>query len=337
MNITKLAKIAGVSTSTVSRALNNSQLISTKTRERIQQLAKEHDYIPNDLANGLLKNRTNAIGILTTDIRAPHYSSIVHTLESELNANGLHVFLCNTGGDFDRKQEYLSILLRNRVDGIILVGSVYNEQHGNEHILKVARSVPVLLINNILEAENVYCIAVDYAAGIFAAVEYAIKCGKRNLLFVARHETLSRVQKYAGFRRAVDNFSVLEGNYRFFQPPEIPTHDPLSSMVPLVDRLRSLRNEFPFDAVVADDDSDAIIIMKALQILGCEIPGKVGVLGFNDSYLCQYSSPSLSSMDVHERTLGKETAARTVQLLKGSEKLEPVKILTPHLVIRDSM
>src|SRR5690554_6009990 len=171
MNIYEVAKKAGVSIATVSRVINNSTSVRPETKERVEAALKELNYRPNAIARSLVVNATNTIGILASDVRDSYYANAIYILEQEFRKLGYHVILCNTGGGLEKRRRYLGLLLEKKVDGMVLVGSIFKEKNGNPHILDASASVPIVLLNSSLEGDNIYSVVCDDKTGVSKVVE----------------------------------------------------------------------------------------------------------------------------------------------------------------------
>ncbi|NJL24787.1 MAG: LacI family transcriptional regulator, partial [Calothrix sp. SM1_5_4] len=127
MNIYTLARLANVSISTISRVLNNYPHVAEDKRLRVQAILDKYNYVPNAAARNLVIKNTKTIGIVITDIRHAHYANIAFTIEQAMNEVGYIVILCNTGESTSEQTEYLKVLTKKQVDGIIIVGSVFQQ------------------------------------------------------------------------------------------------------------------------------------------------------------------------------------------------------------------
>ena len=156
MTIYDIAKEAGVSASTVSRVINGKQGISEKTRKKVQALLKKYNYIPNEAARSLSTSETRMIGILLEDIRNVHHALIAHTLEKALTLHGYAAIIINTGMEESSKADYLHLLSARNVDGVILVGSPYQNSFMEEAIRSEIPEVPVVIANGWINLPNVY-------------------------------------------------------------------------------------------------------------------------------------------------------------------------------------
>ena len=126
MNIYDIAKEAGVSIATVSRVLNNKGTVSGATRAKVEAVLSRSGYTPSAIARGMVSKSMRTVAVLTVDIRVPHYAQQAYTIEQAFSHRGYEVILCNTGGGKEATVRYLRAVTEKQVDGIILVGSVFN-------------------------------------------------------------------------------------------------------------------------------------------------------------------------------------------------------------------
>ena len=138
MNIYDIAQRAGVSIATVSRVLNGSPNVSTKTKAKVLGVIEEAGYTPNVFARGLGLNTMKMIGVLCTDVADIFYAKAVSVIENALRQYGYDSLLCSTGKNLEDKQKYIDLLLAKRVDALILIGSIFKEETDNSHIEKAA-------------------------------------------------------------------------------------------------------------------------------------------------------------------------------------------------------
>ena len=145
MNIYDIAKEAGVSIATVSRVLNNKGTVSAATRARVEAILKQNNYTPSAIARGMVSKSMRTVAVLTVDIRVPHYARTAYTIEREFSRRGYEVILCNTGGDRAETLRYLQAVNQKQVDGIVLVGSVFDTICQGAEMEKLLTGVPVVL------------------------------------------------------------------------------------------------------------------------------------------------------------------------------------------------
>ena len=178
MNIYDIAKEAGVSIATVSRVLNNKGTVSAATRARVEAILKQNNYTPSAIARGMVSKSMRTVAVLTVDIRVPHYARTAYTIEREFSRRGYEVILCNTGGDRAETLRYLQAVNQKQVDGIVLVGSVFDTICQGAEMEKLLSGVPVVLANGKLDLPNAYSVTVDDKYGVSLAVEHLVARGR---------------------------------------------------------------------------------------------------------------------------------------------------------------
>ena len=303
MNIYDIAREAGVSIATVSRVLNNKGTVSPATRARVEQVLAANQYTPSAIARGMVSKSLRTVAVLTVDIRVPHYARTAYTIEREFSRRGYEVILCNTGGDREEALRYLRAVARKQVDGIVLVGSVFNTICRGAEMTALLGKVPVVLANGALPLPNACSVLVDDGRGIGLAVEHLLARGRRALFHLKDKSTDSADRKRDGFVQALEQAG----------------QDPAGRVLEIGDTLEDgmqaardiLAGDLPCDAIVCGEDLTAAGALKALLRDGVAVPGQVAVTGYNNSayaYLCE---PVLTTVD----NKGEQAAQLCVQLL----------------------
>lgn len=290
MNIYDIAKEAGVSISTVSRVLNHKSNVKEDTRQRVEAVLEKHQYRPSAIARGLVSSSMRTVAVLTVDIRVPHYARTAYTIEREFSRRGYEVMLCNTGGERDETAKYLRVAVEKNVDGIVLVGSVFNTICTAPEIENLLGSIPMVLANGKVDAERSYSVLVDDGYGIGLAVDHLVKRGCRDLYYLKDLDTVSARLKCEGFLDAVRR-AGLEGGRRHV----IETDMSLEGGVRAVEKL--LREGRRFDGIVCGEDITAAGAVKAVQRCGRSVPDDVAVTGYNNSEYARICEPPLTTID----------------------------------------
>jgi len=328
MNLHDIAREAGVSIATVSRVINNSPLVTEETRRRVQEIIDKYSYTPNALARGLIQKTTKTIGVLAIDIRHPYFSFVVHSTERQLSCYGYNTFLCNTGGKLEEKIKYIQALLEKKVDGLIFVGSVYKEKKDNKHIINASSKVPVILLNNHIHADNIYSILCDDRKGTYEAAKYLISTGRKNIIYIHSSNTFSGLSKKRGYKDAIRESGIGKGMERIINA------DLDSASLP--EKIISEYKREKFDGIITSDDILANIAISTLYKMHIKVPDDVSVIGYNDSSICSFTYPSLSSVNSQMEELGIEGARLMDSILKGNRPDKHSQVLAPKLIIRDS-
>lgn len=176
MNIYDIAKEAGVSISTVSRVMNKKENVNPATRKKVEEILEKNNYTLSAIARGMVSKTMKTVAILTVDIRVPHYSRTAYTIEREFSRRGYEVLLCNTGGELSETVKYLRTVQEKKVDGIVLVGSVFNTLCKKEEIGKLLKNTPVVLANGKLELPSY---GIHNGKGYVIETERSIEGGMR--------------------------------------------------------------------------------------------------------------------------------------------------------------
>jgi len=327
LNLHDIAREAGVSTATVSRVINNSGTVEESTRLRVEKVITAFNYTPNALARGLLNNRTRSIGVLTVDILNPYYATVVHSIERNLSLMGNNILLCNTGGSHQEKKRYIRTLLEKRVDGLVFVGSVYREKDGDQEILAASKSLPIVMINSIIDAENIYCILSDDRLGMCDAVDYLVNAGRKKILFINTTTTASARLKETAYLERMQFHGIPDSHAGILETsPEKLAELPGA----ITGAFRTAR----FDAVLASDDLFANVAVNTFHSMHINIPEDVWVIGYNNSYLSDQTFPQLSSVDSRMTDLGKMAASILSGILSGKPVTDRISYLKPGLILK---
>lgn len=322
MNIYDIAKEAGVSIATVSRVLNNKGTVSEATRTKVEEVLARSGYTPSAIARGMVSKSMRTVAVLTVDIRVPHYAQQAYTIEQAFSQRGYEVILCNTGSGKEATVHYLRAVTEKQVDGIILVGSVFNTLGREPEVEALLRQAPVVLSNGRLDIPNASSVLLDDAGGAALAVDHVVALGKRNLWYMLDLNTAGALAKRDGFLKACEKYGdqirgrVLETEFSIEGGRRAAK-----------ELLRSCRN---FDAIICGEDETAVGVVKGLLGAGMRIPRDVAVTGYNNSVFAAMCEPRLTSVDNRPE----QVALMCVQLLERMMDGEPggvVEIFRPEL------
>lgn len=289
MNIYDIASQAEVSIATVSRVLNGKGNVSEKTRERVLQVIEELGYTPNIFARGLGLNSIKMVGILCSDVSDIYYATAVSILEKELRKSGYDSLLCCTGDQLEDRRKSIDLLLSKRVDAIILVGSTFKEKGDNSHILDAAKEVPFVLINDFIEAPNIYGVVCDDFNAVRETVSVFLEQGLRRIAYLYDADTYSGALKLSGYQAAFTQMNM-SADTRLIVRCE---HSPESAR----EQTAKLLLEGRVEAIVTSDDCLAVGALQAAIGAGLKIPHEIQIIGFNNSMLARSTIPALTSID----------------------------------------
>lgn len=326
MNIYDIAKLAGVSIATVSRVVNDSPKVSDKTKEKVHRIMEENHYTPNVFARGLGLNSMKTVGIVCPDVADAYMAKAVSYLEKNLQEYGYDCILYCSGYEEDSKQQAVELILKKRIDALILVGSIYvgETEEQKDFIRHVAENVPVFLINAHLEAENIYCVLANDFQAVYDATEELLLAGKQRILFLGNSESYSARRKRKGYEAALKDYGrPIEQQLILYSE---------NSITEARDLLLKQR-DLSFDSVVAAEDFLAIGALKYARSRGIQVPLELNIIGYNDSELAIACEPELSSVDSRVEILCK-TAIDSLMVLLSGDSIKQQQVMKCHLTKR---
>jgi LacI family transcriptional regulator len=323
-----IALEAGVSISTVSRVLNNPDKVHVKTRKKIQDIVRRYSYVPNAIARGLVRNSLKAIGILTSDILNYYFSNIASTLEHLFFNWGYSAILCNTGNKSEKKKDYIHILAEKKIDGLILVGSVFTGIEIEATIKQYMPNTPIVVANSSLDLPNVHYVLIDHDHGLDLAVCHLKERGHSRIGFVNTSTTYNSRRKVQGFYRAMEKNGFPSG-----EDSVINASFGLEGANKVIDEITGAGRDIT--ALIFADDNSAFCALRRLGEKGFSVPADMAVIGYDNSFYSLYAAPPLTSIDTRSETFATLVANMLHDLLEGKEVGSSV-ILTPGIVVRSS-
>lgn len=329
--VADVARAAGVSMMTVSRAVNNKPGLSDELRQKILALASEMGYRPSQIAQGLATRQTSTVGLVVPDITNPFYAPIARGAEDVAYEYGYSVFLINTAADLDREAVAFDSLLRKEIDGAILC-SLRTPAGQLEEV--VGRFPAAVVVNRELKRPmpNVVTINVNDQRGAQAAVEHFLAQGRAAVAHLA-----GPANSYSGQRR-------LEGYRAALRAAGLPADPALVEPVVLNETLptsveaavRALLARRPdIDAIFAFNDLAAISAVQTLQAMGRRVPEDVAVIGADDIALAGILRPRLSTLRVSLAHIGRLAMRTLLEIFSGETSPASYQI-EPELVLRES-
>lgn len=328
MNIYDIAKLAGVSYATVSRVINNKEDVKQETRERIQKILDENDYLPNSFARGLSKSGMKLIGILLIDVRNIHHSNTAFHIENEFAKLGYTSIIAGCGLDFTKQEEYLRVMAGRNVDGLVLIGSRFQNDNTRKNIKKYFSDKPVVIANGYLDLPNVCGIVDEERKAVADVVDLLVSKGHSNIAFVNDYVTFSAQEKEAGFMDGIERNGILynENNIRHIKTD-------LEASLKESEKLFKMNKSI--SAVIYSEDLMAVGGVKACNNLNLNIPEEMCIIGFNNSIYSDISSPRITSIDNKMYDLGAKCTDALYSMLKG-DAVETVVRIIPELVVKET-
>jgi LacI family transcriptional regulator len=329
VTVEDVARAAGVSLMTVSRAMNNRQGISEETRIRIQELAREMNYSPSQIARSLATRQTCTLGLVVPDVSNPFFSHITRGVEDAAFENGYSVFLLNSAEIVDRERTALNSLWQKEVSGVILCSSRLPQSELQEFSERFAYMV---LVNRELQIvqPNVVTINVDDYTGARYAVNHLLKKGRRKIALINGPEaSISAQRKLNGYKTCLqDNQLFFQGEYVVNCLPDVQAGEEAAS--------RLFQDHPDIDAVVAFDDVVAVGVLEACKQIGRNVPGDVAVIGADDAPIASLVQPKISTLRVNQYEIGRTAIFHMMRMMENKAELDQSFIIQPELILRET-
>lgn len=330
LNIYDIAEQAGVSIATVSRAINKPEKVRAETMEKIQDIIKQSNYTPNAIAQSLVLKATKTIGVIIASISNPFYGELVRAVEDKAASENYTILLGNTDNKFEEEEKYIDIFLKKKVDGIIFAGGRRMEERYDNHIQRVAKTIPIVLANHILFGENVYCVLSDEAKGAALAMKYLLELGHKNIAYINGYST-----SYASIIKKENYVKTLLKNNIDIKDGLIVNaiNDEMRGGYLACEEL--LSRQASFTALFAANDLMAMGAIKCLTLNGYRVPEDVAVVGYDDIDMCNYFTPGLTSVSQNIKFLGERSVEIMNDVLENRE-ISKISYFEPQLIKRES-
>ncbi|MGD8171249.1 LacI family DNA-binding transcriptional regulator [Vibrio sp. TRT 21S02] len=319
-SIYDVAKLAGVSPSTVSRFLNRTTFISEEKTVAIEEAIKALDYKPNYHMNQGTNTRSMTIGVLVQNPESPHTSRILNDMEKVLNEQGYALVIATGHWKNKLESHALEYLKKSNVDGVIIVtGSLTEKQ-----ILDYAMKIPVVAVGYDVIAEQVRCINVDNVLGGYMATLHLLQQGHLNITHIkGLLNQPDAVARFVGYKKALQEAGIK------VQPQLIKQGD-FSSECGYELTKNLIDSKKHFSAIFAANDQTAYGAIKALHDHGYRVPEDISVIGFDDLPVSCYFTPALTTMRQPVEEVGRVCAESILNLLSGAQhnaKLPPIELI----------
>jgi LacI family transcriptional regulator len=320
-----VARLANVSPSTASKALNGRSHVRAATRARVLAAAQQLSFSPNTLARGLLAGRTGTVGLLTSDLEGRFVIPILSGTEDAFGSGKVNGFLCDARGDAIRERHHVEALLSRRVDGLIVVGSRTDPRPS------LGRDLPVPVVYAYAPSDDPddLSIVCDNVGAGRLAVEHLISCGRTRIAHISGDPTYgaSRERAEGALAALADAGLPLIGEVRYGAWSEGWARAAASLLL----------DQHPeVDAIFCASDQVARGVMDTLRERGRDVPGDIAVIGFDNwEVLSTNARPPLTSIDLNLQELGRTAARALFAALDGTPR-SGVEALPCRVVVRGS-
>lgn len=322
-----VARLAGVSTATVSRALNGTGQIAPPTRAAIESAVEQLGYQANTIARSLVTKSTQTIALLLPDIENPFYAALVGGVQACALGKGYTMLLCTTEGEAEREEQYLSLLRAKQVDGALVDGLRLPPERIAEF---VEEGFPIVCLDRDIDSSSIPLVQVDNRLGGRLATEHLLALGHTRIGHVtgARELRISE-ERLGGYRDALSAAGV-EAEASLVAEGRFTEETGHEGALALLERHADLT------AVFAANDLSALGVLGALAARGRRVPEDVSVVGFDDLRLSAFTSPPLTTVRQPAAEIARLATELLIDLTLGKPAGKARHLLDPTLIVRAS-
>ncbi|MCP8971275.1 LacI family DNA-binding transcriptional regulator [Ectobacillus ponti] len=328
LTIKDIAKMAGVSVSSVSRVINNSKPVNDEIRERVEKVIQETNFRPNALARGLIHKSTNLIGVIIPQVNSVS-AHLINGIEEVAARNGYHIILSNSGSDTEQELKALDIFAERQVDGIILSSVDITEQH----VQQMNRNkVPLVVVGQKTTEYGIPWVDVDNYQPVAEVVRYLVRCGHERIgmIYGPLQDQSAGLSRYQAFldemarkQLPIDPAHLVESRFT--------TKGGYEAMESL------LRNESVPTALVCASDIIAIGAKNCAEDRGYLIPEDMSIVGFDDIELAALVRPQLTTVQVNIERMGTRSMEILLQTIEEQQLHTMEHYVDYRLMVRDSV
>lgn len=324
----EVARIAGVSIATVSRVVTCSAFVEEDTKQKVQKVIRELNYVPNLLAKGLKEKSGGFIGLVLTAISHEYFSGVINYIEESISSKGFTLILANTKGQNPEiETEILRKLIGRKVDGIILMSSFVNEQ-----LFRSMRDsgLPLVLFDCYQDLSDAYRVQMDeYEAGRLAGEHLAALGHRECFCITGPWDQFESQQRLKGFRETLVKNSIELSDRRIFKG-DFKYGSGQAAARFIID------NKLPVTAIWAQNDLMAIGAMGELQRSGIKIPEQISIMGMDNVPQSEFCNPRLTTIDQPVKEMARKAVEMLMEIREGKNGRKEVTF-RPELVPRDSI
>lgn len=326
--IADVAQKAGVSTTTVSRVINNFSLVNAETKKRVLAAIEELNYSPSIIARGMRGQKTRSIGVVIPDFRSYWYSELLNYIEIEARKHDYLAIICSAEIDPSREIEYLNDLLRRQVDGLILCW-FRGSSEKKEFLKNIVKKIPLIIMDQPATGLNASSVYTDGYKGIKRITKALIRQGHKKIAMMVADKRYSEIERrYHGYcdalrecGRGVDRSLVLEQDIGF-NPGYMGAKKFFSQVKPT--------------AIVTADDLTAIGVLQYCHDNKIAVPDEVSVTGFDNILISQFVTPRLTTIAQPVKELAENALSQIIRKIQNRRVRNQEIVFEPEIILRES-
>lgn len=327
-----IAQYTGYSITTISLVLNNKpNKISKEARTKILDAAKELNYHPNQIAVGLVKRRTETIGLIVSDVSNIFFAELAKGVEDECRKKGWNLVLCNTNDKHERDLSYIQMLADKGVDGILFCMSRDSTKKKAEESIRLLKKLkmPFVMIDRHIDGAQNCSIVVDHVQGGYDATNYLLKMGHKKIgCITGPSELEDSVERLKGYKKALNENDILfekklicEGQYNRESGAQEVKH--------LLEQGAT--------AIFAFNDMTAYGVYHQLKYMGLKVPDDISLIGYDDIFFSELLDIPLTTVRQPIYDMGIESVKQLIYEIESGNTLNKRIVFQPKLIVRNSV
>lgn len=329
--IIDIAKKLNISTSTVSRALNNHPDIRQETKDQVNKLAKKLHYSPNPIAQSLKNKKSNVIGVIVPEIEHDFFSSAISGIEEVAYHSGYVILVCQSNECYEREVVNTNALIHQRVAGLI-VSISQNTKNGNHFKELIKRNIPLVFFDRVCSDVSANKVIIDDTKSAYNAVNYLIQTGRQKIAHFAGPKELKICeQRLKGYKDALKkaNIPVINKLIRFGGLYESDGYNSMDAL---------LKENIIPDSVFAVNDPVAIGAFQRIKEARLKIPEDIAIIGFSNNKITSLVNPTITTVNQPSFEMGKKAVEMLIEMINNEQGNNQKKtvVLEAKLIVRNS-
>lgn len=318
--IKEVAKMAGVSISTVSRVVNGSLSVDKDMTKKVEDAVKILAYKPNLTARTLVRNSSDIIGIVIPSVTIPYFVELLKIIEKKSRALGYSIVISNTEGQEKIEKEAIKVLKRRNVDGIFLIPTSNNLDYLAD------TDIPIVIVSQYFK--DIDSVSVNHEKGAALITEHLLKIGYKKIAYIGNYGD----DKFLGFKNTLNKNNIEFNDKNFIK--ETPWLDYFDDSE--IDKYIKTMNSKDINAIFAHNDVAAFKVIKVLKKYGYKIPEDIAVAGFDNSFLSKISEPKITSIEQPIEEIAEIAFEIILKKIKNKNNHVENILLNPKLIIEES-
>jgi DNA-binding LacI/PurR family transcriptional regulator len=329
VTIKDIAKLLGISKSTVSRALSEHSDVNIETRKKILEVAQKMNYQPNTIALNLKQQRTNTIGVIIPETMNRFFSKAIAGIQRIANLAGYNIIICQSDESLLAEKNNLRSLIAARVDGILI--SVSEETDRIDHFDSLLqKQIPVVFFDRIVQDLHTSKVVTDNYEVALEGTEHLIEQGCKRIAWISGPPHLyNSKNRLRGYEYALQKHG-LEVRPEYI----VNSHFKGGNVEEYTRYLLDLPQ--PPDGIFAINDYAAIEMIHIIKKRGLQVPKDIAILGFNNEHIGKFIEPTLSTIDLSAYDMGSAAAEVLIDQIKDNGRPVQKKLIKSSLIVRES-